>query len=218
MMGKRARIVLVLPLVFAALSAPVVAADKTGEDLVAPAAPAPAAAPASSLTGTPWRLAELTGEPWPEGAAAPYLFFADPGELAGFGGCNYFVGKLRTEADGKLVVSSLRATHRQCPDELGREATLLTSLVLANGLELETGRLTFLLDGTPLMKLGEAPEISTAEVTEQGKLLKAKKTRKHKARGKKKKGGAKTGKPGKKRAAKTAAKVPRTTAKPNKKK
>lgn len=212
MMGKRARIVLVLPLILAAWSAPVVAAEQTGADLAA------TAVPAASLTGTPWRLAELTGEPWPEGAAAPYLLFANPGELAGFGGCNYFIGRFRTEADGKLVVSSLRATHRQCPEAPGREAALLTSLVLANGLELEAGRLTFLLDGTPLMKLGEAPEISTAEVTEQGKLLKAKKKRKHKARGKKKKGGAKAGKPGNKRAAKAAAKKPLAAAKPGKKK
>lgn len=188
--------------------------EPAAEQLAPPASPAPAVAVVPPLTGKPWRLAELVSEPLAAEQTAPYLLFTVDGDLLGFGGCNYFVGRYRLDDDGKLLVSSLRATHKQCPEAPAPETTLLASLVLANGLEVGTTELIFSVDGSPLMKLGEAPDISTEELTQQGKLLKAKKTRKHKARGKKKKGAGKAKKHTKKPAAKKAGKKPRAAARP----
>lgn len=225
MMLNRLRIVSVLLVVLAPLPAPrATAAEMMGEQpaavahLAPPAPPLPAVAVAPPLTGKPWRLTELTREPWPGEKEAPYLLFTDAGDLLGFGGCNYFIGKYRRDADEKVVVSSLRASHNLCPEASEAETTLLTSLVLANSLQVGDGELTFSLNGNPLMKLGEAPDLSVAELLQHGKLLKVKKTRKHKTRGKKKKIAGKAKKHPKKTAAQATRKKPKASAKPVQKK
>jgi heat shock protein HslJ len=144
------------------------------------------------LTGQPWRLVELAGEPMPDEPAEPHLLFMNNGELIGFGGCNYFFGKYRTDDDGRIIVSSLRATHRQCPESSHQETTLLTSLMLADAVQLADEQLTFLLNGSNLLKLRVAPDFAVAELIKQGGRLKARKTRVHKARSKKKKGAVKS--------------------------
>jgi heat shock protein HslJ len=179
-----------------------------------PPAQVPAVDPA--LTGQPWRLTELLAEPLPAEEAAPYLLFTNGGDLVGFGGCNYFLGRYRIDEAGKLLVSSLKASHHQCPKAAEREPTLLTSLLLANGLQVSEQRLTFLMNGNNLMQLGAAPEISTEDLTRQGKLLKVKKTRKQKA--KKKKAPGKVKKGAKKTVAKATTPKPRAATQPAKKK
>lgn len=173
--------------------------------------------PAPGLTGKPWRLAELINEPLPEGENPPYLTFTNAGDLLGFGGCNYFVGKYRIGEDGKLIVSSLRASHKLCPEASKPETTLLTSLLLTNSWQLDAEKLTFFMNGTPLMKLTEAADLSIAELMQQGKLLKAKKARAHKkAPRKKKKIAGKARKPTKKAVPKVALKNQQASPKPTK--
>lgn len=142
---------------------------------------------ASSLMGQPWQLEEFMGAPLPGETEVPYLLFTEVGDLLGFGGCNYFVGKYRLDEAGKLVVFSLRATHRRCPEAPDLEANLLASLLLANSVSVDGKWLAFSMDGNSLMKLEKAPDLSVEELRQQGKLLKVKKTRTHKARSKKKK-------------------------------
>lgn len=142
---------------------------------------------ASTLMGQPWRLEEFMGVPLPGEQEAPYLLFTEVGDLLGFGGCNYFVGKYRLDEAGKLVVYSLRATHRRCPEAPDLEANLLASLLLANSVEAGGAGLAFSMNGNSLMKLKKAPDLPVAELQQQGKLLKVKKTRAHKSRSKKKK-------------------------------
>lgn len=160
----------------------------------------------------------MVSGPWSGEIDTPYLLFTKAGDLLGFGGCNYFIGKYRRDADGKIVVSSLRATHKLCSETSGPETTLLASLVLADSLQIGAEELTFSLNDSPLLKLAQAPDISTEELTQQGKLLKAKKSRKHKVRGKKKKIAGKAKKHPKKMAPKASKKKPQAPAKPGQKK
>jgi heat shock protein HslJ len=157
------------------------------ERLEPPLPPASAIAAGPSLAGKPWRLEELADKPLPGEHAPPHLLFMNNGDLVGFGGCNYFIGKYRTGADGRIIVSSLRASHQQCPDSSKQETTLLTSLVLADTVQLRDDELTFLMNGGNLMKLGSAADISVDELIQQGKLIKKQQARARKARGKKKK-------------------------------
>lgn len=171
--------------------------DRSGEQPAADRnkttmSPPPAIAPGSSLTGIAWRLEELTGEPRPGEQAAPYLLFTNSGDLMGFGGCNYFIGKYHTGDDGSILVSSLRASHQQCPESSERETTLLTSLVMANTWQVSAEGLMFFMSGNNLMKLRAAPDIAVDELMQQGGRLKGHKTRAHKARSKKKKVAAKS--------------------------
>lgn len=192
-MFKTIRIVLLSLLVLTPLPAEATASSNmarekaTAERIEPPLPPASSVvAVGPSLAGQPWRLEELAGEPLPGEETAPHILFKDTGDLVGFGGCNYFIGKYRTGDDGRAVVSSLRASHQQCPEASRRETTLLTSLVLANTLQIGDDGLTFFMDGNNLMKLRPAPDISVDELTRQGMLLKKHKARAHKASGKKK--------------------------------
>lgn len=193
MVFKAIRIVMGWLLVMSPPIAQAAAHDIPGEPAAAHIAPpvAPTPTGGSALTGKPWRLEELAGEDLPGEQAAPYLLFTNSGDLVGFGGCNYFFGRYHTGDDGRIIVSSLRASHQQCQELSKRETTLLTSLLLANALEVRDDELTFLMNGSNLMKLGPAPDLSVAELVHQGQLLKARKAHKarkpKKARSKKKK-------------------------------
>lgn len=168
--------------------------------------PAPAVAANAGLTAQPWRLEELTGEAIADRQAAPYLLFTNGGELFGFGGCNYYRGKYRTREAGKIVISSLRASHQKCPETSQQETTLLTSLVLANTMQVADTGLAFALDGSPLLKLAPATDVPVKELLEQTKQLKSKK-KARKARGKKKKAGKKSSQASKVKAAKATGKA-----------
>ncbi len=169
---------------------------------------------ASSLVGQPWRLDEFMGTSLPGEQEAPYLLFTEIGDLLGFGGCNYFAGRYRINEAGRLVVSSMRATHRRCPEAPELEANLLASLLLANGAAMDGAGLAFSMNGNSLMKLEKAPNLPVAELLKQGKLLKAKKKRAHKTRSKKKKVIGKSKKTGGKAVAKAPGKKPQDPSKP----
>lgn len=144
-----------------------------------------------SLTGKPWRLAELAAEKVADGQAAPLLLFTDGGELMGFGGCNYFIGKYRTGEAGKIIVSSLRASHLQCSDSSRSETTFLTSLVMGNVFRISENELTFSRDGNSLIKLRQAPDVAPDELVRQAVIIKSQ-NKAHKARKNKKKGRTKS--------------------------
>ena len=154
--------------------------------------------PPPPLAGPVWQLLDLQGETVVPGQTAPYLLFTAAGELVGFGGCNYFLGRYHTGEDGKIVVSALRAARDKCEETSHQETTLLTSLVLANAFQVQSGELTLVRDGGILLRLASAPEIDSAPLLKEGAKLKAKKARAKKAKGKKgKKKGAKSQKNGK---------------------
>ncbi len=164
---------------------------------VNPAPAPPEIAIDSPFAGKPWRLTELTGETLPDEPAAPYLLFTNTGELMGFGGCNYFLGKYRIGDEGRVIVSTLRASHQECSEFATQERNLLTSLLMANTIQMADDKLTFLMNASNLMTLGAAPDIAVDELMQQSKLLKVQKKRHHKTRSKKKKAATKSKKTGK---------------------
>lgn len=217
MMFNKFLILLVALLVLAPMPARATSEPDSSKEQPAAAGidpPLPAVAGGPALTGEPWRLEELINEPAGSEQVAAYLLFTDSGDLMGFGGCNYFIGKYRMEADGKLLVSSLRATHRQCTESSQRETTLLTSLVMANNLRIADDQLTFLMNDSNLMQLRQAPDFAVAELTKQGKLLKVRKTRARKARSKKKKAPSQSTSSGKTATPKVSAKTSQTAKMP----
>lgn len=73
----------------------------------------------SPLTGTTWRLVELSGQPVAAaaGAKSPYLLLqAEGGRFQGFGGCNSFSGSYALEEGGRIRFSDVAATMMACPD------------------------------------------------------------------------------------------------------
>jgi len=180
-MFKILRIFMALLLALALLSAQAAADEDIPKEQTSPEKPAePQLVALSSATNKPWRLAELLGEALPNEETTPYLLLTNTNDLVGFGGCNFFIGKYQTGGDGRITVSSLRASHQQCPEVSERETKLLTSLVMANNLQLSDEGLTFAMEANILMKLRDDSGISVDELLQQGRLIKAqahKKTR-----------------------------------------
>lgn len=207
MMYKTLRIVVSVLLALATQFAQAAEDKATGVQININVPSEPVVASSSSFTGKIWLLEELIGETLPIGQVAPYILLTNANDLVGFGGCNYFIGKYRTGDDGRIIFSSLRASHQHCPETSERETSLLTSLVMANTVQVDEEKLTFLMDSSILMNLRHATDIAVEELIRQGGLVKA---RSLKARSKKKKGAVKSKKRRKTSAVKISKKPQKT--------
>jgi heat shock protein HslJ len=113
------------------------------------------------LTGTAWRLVELSGQPVAAaaGAKAPHLLLqAEGGRFQGFGGCNSFSGSYALEEGGRIRFSEVAATMMACPD-METESQLFKVLETADNYALTDRGLS--LNGAtmaPLARFEAAPK------------------------------------------------------------
>ncbi|MFM8330089.1 MAG: META domain-containing protein [Candidatus Methylumidiphilus sp.] len=70
------------------------------------------------LDGVEWTAAEIDGQPLPAGGKRPTLQFKD-GRIAGFGGCNRYMGQVSESAPGQITVGRLAGTLMACPPQAG---------------------------------------------------------------------------------------------------
>lgn len=114
------------------------------------------------LTQSPWQLVELNGRRITASGKLPYVRFAQPGKVLGFGGCNIFSGRY-TQDGSTLLVTKLNATRKACGDAGSLEQPFMSTLVMSNSYQLEDGQLILSLMGRPLMRLRPAPSLSMSE-------------------------------------------------------
>jgi heat shock protein HslJ len=62
-----------------------------------------------------WTLVEINGRPLPEGARPPTLRI-DGEHIAGFGGCNRYMGPIRDVGPGEVAIGPLAGTMMACPE------------------------------------------------------------------------------------------------------
>lgn len=101
--------------------------------------------PASLLTGEPWRVVSVAGEPV-DAPRSPTMHFEADGTVTGTDGCNRYGGRYRITGIG-LQVSDLAGTRMSCPgpgDELARR--FHQALASVGLFRLEDGR-TLVLEG-----------------------------------------------------------------------
>jgi heat shock protein HslJ len=81
------------------------------------------------LTGTYWKLTDLSGEPVQmksAGAAEPYLMFqAGENSVSGNGGCNTFRGMYELKRDYRIRFSGMVLTRKMCLDAGDTEDRLM---------------------------------------------------------------------------------------------
>jgi heat shock protein HslJ len=93
------------------------------------------------VAGQEWTLLELDGEALPAELKAPTLEVKN-GRIAGFDGCNRFMGKIEDRAPGQVVVGPLAGTRMACPAaEMELETRFLDALGTVTRYDFLAGRL-----------------------------------------------------------------------------
>jgi heat shock protein HslJ len=62
-----------------------------------------------------WKVVEIDGKPLPKGARPPTLRIEGE-HIAGFGGCNRYMGPIRETAPGEVTIGPLAGTMMACPE------------------------------------------------------------------------------------------------------
>ena len=92
-----------------------------------------------------WTLVEIDGKPLPKGARPPTLRIEGE-HIAGFGGCNRYMGPIRETAPGEVTIGPLAGTMMACPEpEMELEQGFLSILGKVSRYVFVAGRL--LLEG-----------------------------------------------------------------------
>ena len=92
-----------------------------------------------------WTLVEINGRPLREGARPPTLRI-DGEYIAGFGGCNRYMGPIRETAPGEITIGPLAGTMMACPEpDMALEQGFLSVLGKVSRYAFFAGRL--LLEG-----------------------------------------------------------------------
>ena len=118
--------------------------------------PPPGAVP--KLTGTAWRLVDLSGAPALSEPAAT-ISFLEGGRVAGRGSCNQYSGSAAVSGDS-ITMGPLASTKMACPEPImGQEQRFLEALGNATRYAIDGSTLSIWVKGNdkPLRFTREAP-------------------------------------------------------------
>jgi heat shock protein HslJ len=110
------------------------------------------------LTGTTWRLVDLSGAPALSEPAAT-ISFPEEGRVAGSGSCNRFFGGVSISGES-LTLSGIGSTKMACPEPImSQEKSFLEALGNATRYAIDGSTLSIWVKGSdkPLRLTREAP-------------------------------------------------------------
>lgn len=119
-----------------------------------------AESPALALTGTPWVLVSLAGQPVDPGVQ-PATLVLDTGTERAYGhaGCNRLSGEYSRE-DTSLTFARLVTTKMACAKGMAQEQGFLRALAATQSHRIEAGRLVLLdASGQPVATLMAEPSV-----------------------------------------------------------
>jgi heat shock protein HslJ len=109
-----------------------------------PSAPA-VAKPAPKLLGTPWKLVTLNGKPLdPKPPMLPeFTLIQDGSRIAGYTGCNRFMGTFTLSEDKLTVGSDLAMTRKACVKQASLETDFVKAIQSVDSWKITDGTLEF---------------------------------------------------------------------------
>jgi heat shock protein HslJ len=110
-----------------------------------PETPAPAAATTTKLVGHPWKLATLNGKPLdPKPPMVPeFTLIEDGARIAGFTGCNRFMGTYSLSDDKLSFNSDFAMTRKACVKMGNVESEFIKALQSVDSWKITDGTLEF---------------------------------------------------------------------------
>jgi heat shock protein HslJ len=130
--------------------------------------------------------------------AKPYFLFTPNGKVYGYGICNYFSGKFKSNSSGEFLITQLNRSNETCENNEQVEVKLMASILMSNRFKIEDGQLQLLNEQSPTVTFDPKNDVNKNEFIKQATQLKTP----HKAESSGKK--SKHGKKGKKAAKATS--------------
>ena len=118
------------------------------------------------------------------------LFFQEDGNVYGYGACNYFAGKFKSNNDGEFLITQLKRSNETCDNDDDIEVKLMASMLMSNRFKIEAGQLKLMSDQQLTVAFEPKADVNRNELIKQATLLKARKkvTSSERKKGKKQKG------------------------------
>lgn len=110
-----------------------------------------------------------------EEKAKPYFIFSEDGNVYGYGACNYFAGKFKSNNDGEFLITQLKRSNETCDNDDDIEVKLMASMLMSNRFKIEAGQLKLMSDQQLTVAFEPKADVNRNELIKQATLLKARK-------------------------------------------
>lgn len=110
-----------------------------------------------------------------EEKAKPYFIFSEDGNVYGYGACNYFAGKFKSNNDGEFLITQLKRSNETCDNDDDVEVKLMASMLMSNRFKIEAGQLKLMSDQQLTVAFEPKADVNRNELIKQATLLKARK-------------------------------------------
>lgn len=110
-----------------------------------------------------------------EEKAKPYFIFSEDGNVYGYGACNYFAGKFKSNNDGEFLITQLKRSNEICENDDDIEVKLMASMLMSNRFKIEAGQLKLMSDQQLTVTFDPKADVNRNELIKQATLLKARK-------------------------------------------
>ncbi len=121
-----------------------------------------------------WQLTSLDRVAIEE-KAKPYFIFSEDGNVYGYGACNYFAGKFKSNNDGEFLITQLKRSNETCDNDDDIEVKLMASMLMSNRFKIEAGQLKLMSDQQLTVAFEPKADVNRNELIKQATLLKARK-------------------------------------------
>ena len=135
-----------------------------------------------------WQLTNLDRSGLSE-QSKPYFLFTPDGKVYGYGICNYFLGKFKSNSSGEFLITQLNRSNETCENNEQVEVKLMASILMSNRFKIEGGQLQLLNEQAPTVTFDPKNDLNKNEFIKQATQLKT--PQKAESRGKKSKHGKK---------------------------
>jgi heat shock protein HslJ len=127
----------------------------------------------SPLHNQGWQLISLDGVGF-KSDALPYFVFDEKGNVYGYGICNYFIGKFKSDASDEFLLTKLKRSNQPCEgDDDEIETRLMAAMLMSNRFEVDENQLTLMSDEQATLGFSPKPDLNKSELVKAATKVKA---------------------------------------------
>ncbi len=135
-----------------------------------------------------WQLTNIDRSSLSE-QSKPYFLFTPDGKVYGYGICNYFSGKFKSNSSGEFLITQLNRSNETCENNEQVEVKLMASILMSNRFKIEGGQLQLLNEQGPTVSFEPKNDLNKNEFIKHATQLRT--PQKAESSGKKSKHGKK---------------------------
>jgi len=109
------------------------------------------------------------------GQSKPYFLFSEDGKMNGYGTCNYFSGRFKSNSTGEFLITQLNRSNETCEGNDQTEVKLMASILMSNRFKIEAGQLQLLNEQSPTVTFEPKNDVNKNELIKQATEVKSRK-------------------------------------------